>query len=332
LINTNVYLRNEDKEEKVKITNINKPRISSEAVTKWQRILNLMAKIVEVPAGLIMNITEESMVVFLKSQNKENPYPEGGSDTLGHGLYCETVIGKDKELLVEDALKSMKWKDNPDVKLNMISYYGLPIKWPDEEFFGTICVLDSKANNYSDEYKELIKEFKLVIEDDLKMLLYQDKLKYYSETDILTSVYNRRKLEKTLKNEFKRSKRTKSIFSISIMDINKLKYINDNYGHNEGDTIIKTFSGVFKNRIRTTDYFGRWGGDEFLLICPDTEENDIEKLMQDIEKIVVKELNEVGKNFGFCYGCSQFSYEDERFEDTLKRADEKLYECKSNLK
>jgi len=70
LINTNVYLRNEDKEEKVKITNINKPRISSEAVTKWQRILNLMAKIVEVPAGLIMNITQESTVVFLNSQNK----------------------------------------------------------------------------------------------------------------------------------------------------------------------------------------------------------------------------------------------------------------------
>jgi len=332
LKNTKVYLRKEDKEEKVKITGINKPKISSQAVTKWQRILNLMAKIIDVPAGLIMNITEDSMVVFLKSQNNENPYPEGGSDTLGHGLYCETVIGKDKELLVEDALKSMKWKDNPDVKLNMISYYGLPIKWPDEEFFGTICVLDSKANNYSEEYKELIKEFKSVIEDDLKMLLYQKKLKYYSETDILTSVYNRRKLEKTLTNEFKRSKRTKNIFSISIMDINKLKYINDNYGHNVGDTLIKTFAKTFENRIRTTDYFGRWGGDEFLLICPDTEENDIGKLMLDIEKTVEKELDEAGKNFGFSYGCSQFSFEDERFENIIKRADEKLYECKNNLK
>ena len=231
-----------------------------------------MAKILDVPAGLLMNITEESMVVFLKSENDENPYPQGGNDKLGHGLYCETVIGKDKELLVEDALKSSEWKDNPDVKLNMISYYGLPIKWPDEEFFGTICVLDSKANNYSEEYKELIKEFKRVIEDDLKMLLYQDKLNYYSETDVLTSVSNRRKLEKILKNEFNRSKRTKNIFSISIMDINKLKYINDNYGHNDGDNIIKAFAQTFKNRIRKTDYFGRWGGDEFLLICPNTDE------------------------------------------------------------
>jgi len=326
-----VYLREEEKEENVKITSSNKPSISDEIIRKWQRIMNLIAKIIDVPAGLIMNITEDSMVVYVKSQNKENPYPEGGSDTLGHGLYCETVIGKNKELHVENALESKKWKDNPDVKLNMISYYGLPLQWPDEEVFGTICVLDNKSNNYSEKYKELIKEFKFVIESDLRMLIYQEKLRYYSERDTLTSVYNRRKLESIISSEFFRSKRTGNIFSVAIMDINKLKYINDNYGHNVGDNVIKKFAEVFKNRIRTTDYFGRWGGDEFLLICPNTDEKGMEKLIKDIKETVEEKLDQVGKNFGFCTGFSQFSPKDEEFKDIIARADEKLYQCKKNV-
>ena len=105
-----VYLREEDKKIKVRITDSKKPEISDVILEKWQRIINLMAKIMNVPSGLLMNITEESMVVFLKSQNPENPYPVGGSDKLGHGLYCETVIGNDKELLVPNALKKIDGK------------------------------------------------------------------------------------------------------------------------------------------------------------------------------------------------------------------------------
>jgi len=56
-----------------------------------------------------------------------NPYQQDASDSLGHGLYCKTVIGKNAELRVNNALKYEEWKENPDVKLNMISYYGLPI-------------------------------------------------------------------------------------------------------------------------------------------------------------------------------------------------------------
>jgi len=326
-----VYLREEEKEKNVKITDSNKPQISQEVIKKWQRIMDLIAKIIEVPAGLIMNITEESMVVYVKSQNEDNPYPVGGSDTLGHGLYCETVIGKNKKLPVKNALKTNKWKDNPDVKLDMISYYGLPLNWPDEESFGTICVLDNKSNDYSEEYRELISEFKFVIESDLRMLIYQEKLKYYSEMDTLTSVYNRRKLESVLSSEFKRSKRTKNVFSVAIIDINKLKYINDNYGHNVGDTIIKIFAETFKNRIRTTDYFGRWGGDEFLLVCPDTDEKGMDKLMKDMKEIVEEKMDEAGKNFGFCAGFSQFSSKDEEYKDIIIRADENLYQCKKDL-
>ncbi len=155
-----VLLRQEGIAKSVNITGLDKPKIEDIVVKKWQTIIDLTAKIVDVPSGLIMQITENSMRVFLKSDNKGNPYEEDGSDSLGHGLYCETVIGNNAKLLVENALKYEEWKDNPDVKLNMISYYGLPITWPDKDFFGTICVLDNKENSYNENFKLLISEFK----------------------------------------------------------------------------------------------------------------------------------------------------------------------------
>lgn len=172
-----VLLRQERITKSVSITSTEKPDIEELVVKKWQKIIDLTAKIVNVPSGLIMQITENSMQVFLKSNSKGNPYPEGGSDSLGHGLYCETVIGNNAELLVDNALKYEEWKDNPDVKLNMISYYGLPITWPDNDFFGTICVLDNKENIYGDTFKELISEFKISIEKDLELLCQTQELK-----------------------------------------------------------------------------------------------------------------------------------------------------------
>ena len=71
---------------------------------------------------------------------------------------------------MQNALKDDVWKDNPDVKLGMVSYYGLPIQWPDKEFFGTICVLDNRENFFSDVYRELISEFRLTVEADLELL------------------------------------------------------------------------------------------------------------------------------------------------------------------
>src|SRR5262249_16658176 len=86
------------------------------------------------------------------------------------GLYCETVMKTRQPLLVPDALSDEAWKPNPDIKLGMISYLGVPITWPDGETFGTICVLDNKANEYSDLYLRLLLQWRDVVEADLRSL------------------------------------------------------------------------------------------------------------------------------------------------------------------
>jgi len=154
-----------------------KPEIFTAITEKWQSLLDTIAKIVDVPSGLIMRLNEDTIEVFLKSQTNGNPYHEGEKADLNYGLYCETVIGTQKELLVPDATKSSVWrKNNPDVDINMISYLGYPINWPDGKVFGTVCLLDNKENNYNDNFKKLLHLTKKHIESDLQLIVSKLKL------------------------------------------------------------------------------------------------------------------------------------------------------------
>lgn len=192
-----IHLREENIDIIVK-NSYNKPEIMNDTRKKWQELINLISEILEVPASLIMQMTTENMEVFLTSRGSDNPYPPDGKDSLGHGLYCETVIGRNSMLEVEDALNDKNWKDNPDVKLNMISYLGFPVKWPDGSFFGTICSLDNKPRKYSSTYKELMNTFRKILEMDLKK--EYDLMQLKKENRLLD--YSIREIHHRIKNNF----------------------------------------------------------------------------------------------------------------------------------
>ncbi|AHC14883.1 histidine kinase dimerization/phosphoacceptor domain -containing protein [Salinispira pacifica] len=137
---------------------------------KWQNLVDLISSIFQVPSSLVMRVDTRSIEVFLKSSNADNPYRAGDKEVLGHGLYCETAIGRDEMLEIPDALKNIPWKDNPDMKLGMMSYLGYPLKWPDGSVFGTICALDSKPRNFEGDMKQLMAVFSSIIESDLKSI------------------------------------------------------------------------------------------------------------------------------------------------------------------
>jgi PAS domain S-box-containing protein len=147
-----------------------RPEITEDILAKWQHIVDLMANIIQVPAGLIMRVHTSEIEVFVTSATPDNPYKRGDREHLNIGLYCETVMEQRAELLVPDALKDPNWDHNPDIKLNMISYLGYPIRWPDEDMFGTICILDNKANPYSKLYRDLMQQFQSIVETDLRLL------------------------------------------------------------------------------------------------------------------------------------------------------------------
>ena len=153
------------------ITSDDKPEIRTELKEKWQNLIDVMADCLAVPAGLIMKLDQKKISVFVTSRTAGNPYHAEDSEHLLCGLYCETAVGTDSKLLIPDATEAQLWSDNPDIKLGMISYLGYPLKWPDGEIFGTLCVLDSRKNMYSEKYIKLMEILKETIEKDLANLL-----------------------------------------------------------------------------------------------------------------------------------------------------------------
>ena len=145
--------------------------VPDKLILKWQKIVNLLAEFIHIPAALIMKLSPPYIEVFRSSETIDNPYKVGEKEHFDDsGLYCEHVIKTRNKLLVSNALKEENWNKNPDIKLGMISYLGLPLFWPNGVPFGTICVLDSKENSYSETQKELLFEFKEVVEIHLNLL------------------------------------------------------------------------------------------------------------------------------------------------------------------
>jgi signal transduction histidine kinase len=175
---SNIIIRDKNETKKVKISSSLKPELQNNVIDKWQSLIDTAARIAQVPSGLIMRLNEKTIEVFLKSNTKGNPYKKGEEAKLIYGLYCETVIGTQQKLIVPDATKNDIWgQDNPDVDINMISYMGFPVNWPDGEIFGTVCLLDNKENKYNHDYEDLLSQIKLHLESDLEILFLNNDLK-----------------------------------------------------------------------------------------------------------------------------------------------------------
>jgi diguanylate cyclase (GGDEF)-like protein len=155
------------------------------------------------------------------------------------------------------------------------------------------------------------------------------KISRLMRVDPLTGLYNRRTFSEIYEQNFNGAKRYNHVFSIIMCDIDKFKSINDIYGHDVGDKVLVAFSLIFINDLRTEDTAFRFGGEEFLIILPQTVKSDAllvaEKLRKKFEESEIIEKRPVTASFG----VTSWMKEDTK-EVILKRVDLALYEAKNN--
>jgi diguanylate cyclase (GGDEF)-like protein len=153
-----------------------------------------------------------------------------------------------------------------------------------------------------------------------------------STVDPLTSVYNRRFINEFLMKEIERSKRSKNNFSIVMCDIDDFKVINDKYGHASGDSVLRFTSQYIIDSLRNSDVIGRYGGDEFVIILPETTHEGASKIIEKIklslagsEIPIVKGRIKVSVSFGI----ASFPDDGITSDDLLVASDERMYKEKS---
>ena len=145
--------------------------------------------------------------------------------------------------------------------------------------------------------------------------------------DKLTGRANRRMLDDCLSKELQRCKRYQAPFSVIFLDIDHFKLINDRHGHLSGDRFLVAFSERVARRLRKSDLFGRWGGEEFLIICPNTEIDEASLLAEQIRASI--EATDLGWDTVHTVSAGVTSYRSGDDEEMLiQRADRMLYAAK----
>jgi diguanylate cyclase (GGDEF)-like protein/PAS domain S-box-containing protein len=167
----------------------------------------------------------------------------------------------------------------------------------------------------------------LLVSDITRIARYEEKLKELAERDYLTKVYNRRMFENLLKHEMERAKRHGRPLSLIMFDIDHFKRINDTFGHQVGDQVLKRLVDVVRSNLRRTDILARWGGEEFMILLPETSTESACKLAERLRRTV--ENADFGKagRITVSFGVAGMRREDTA-ESLVRRADRAVYEAK----
>ena len=179
-----------------------------------------------------------------------------------------------------------------------------------------------RTESLLDENETLLDEKSRLIED-------KNELTRIALTDSLTGLSNRTHMNQILYKEYARFERHNQRFGIIMLDIDHFKRINDNFGHDVGDTVLKKLAQIFENSIRTSDFVARWGGEEFLICCTTIEERDLLPIAETIRQLVANtEFEKVGQ-ITASLGCAAI-VKGETISELIKRSDVALYEAKNN--
>jgi diguanylate cyclase (GGDEF)-like protein len=196
---------------------------------------------------------------------------------------------------------------------------------PDVEHKAKITV-DGISAIFSVHVKKLSYE-----NDERYVVVFTDvtQLNRLATLDQLTQVPNRFEFDKVLAHALSVAQRYEKIFSILLLDIDYFKNINDTYGHLVGDEVLKIFSALLTQQIRDSDTVARWGGEEFMILLPNTTLDSAIKMAESLRQRVEIHPFDEGMKVTCSIGVAQYMPDDK--EDTLlKRVDEQLYKAKNN--
>ncbi len=154
----------------------------------------------------------------------------------------------------------------------------------------------------------------------------KSKFEKMAVTDKLTGLYNRHKFYQIARQEMQRAIRHNRPLSLILFDIDHFKQINDTYGHDVGDYVLKTIAKILKKNMRRYDYAFRWGGEEFIILAPETDAKGAMRLADKIREIIASyPFEDVGR-ITVSLGVSLFlPQSDKNIDDVIKRADNALY-------
>ncbi|NOY79087.1 MAG: sensor domain-containing diguanylate cyclase [Calditrichaeota bacterium] len=224
-----------------------------------------------------------------------------------------------------------------DIKTNTPSNFlfaGFPLFSEDEQIIGVLSFFrDTKRVLKKSEF-DFLKRISDEVAVCINRALLFHRTRESTILDELTGIFNRRYFNKTFQREIKRAERYKRNLSVLMIDIDDFKVINDTFGHLKGDDVLQAIAAILKNNIRRTDILFRYGGEEFVILLPETPLNSAIRVGEKLRKAVQGHFNLTdyqisGQTITISIGISNFPMDGYSTEKLLAIADRHLYQAKS---
>jgi diguanylate cyclase (GGDEF)-like protein/PAS domain S-box-containing protein len=211
----------------------------------------------------------------------------------------------DTSTFLHDGVRSEGWFDNVGGKRRYLTFDAVPIYNRAKELMAVIETLQDIS-----ERKNL-----------------EEELARLATTDALTGLCNRHRFNELLEQEVARARRYHTPLSLIMFDLDYFKNINDTYGHAVGDQVLQSVAEILRQNVRNTDWVGRWGGEEFMLLCPEATEKGAVRIAEKLRGLVESHTFETVETITVSCGVTLFKAPDS-VDAFVSRADDGLYRAK----
>ncbi len=306
----------------------------SQAIATILDIKELLKFVNDVIIG-VMGVSYSTILLLDKTTNKlsikvTNIYSEAALTILRSNIDSDMLknVIKTGEPLIENSVKEEIY--NFAKGRGVQSLLCIPLSSKNESY-GLVLVEQERSDAFEDEHVKFLSAISNQISVALENVVLYEKMQQMATTDALTKIYNRLYFNEMLSKEMAVADRDNLPMSISIFDIDHFKKFNDTYGHLFGDLVLKTIAKLAKDHVRETDIVARFGGEEFVIIMPNTTIKQaheiIEDLREKVSKCYVKEGTIVA-NVTVSFGIACYPEHGLNEAEVLSAADTALYKAK----
>lgn len=285
----------------------------------FDRITRLAKTVLQMPIAMV-SLVDKDRIWFKSRQNV--PVPESPRE----GSFCTHTIQHTEPFIVSDASTDSRFADNPVVSGEPgIRYYiGVPLRTRDGHNLGSLCTLDTRVRTLTPEQIDLLKDLARLVVDELELRLV-------AATDSLTGAMSRRHFLEEANRDFARAQRHQRPLSCILIDLDRFKSINDSHGHGIGDLVLQHFVSLCRAALRTSDYVGRLGGEEFMIMLPETSAKDAFEVAERLREALAASLFGVAPGSiraTASLGIAEFNEENGSVDKLFKNADAAMYTAK----
>jgi diguanylate cyclase (GGDEF)-like protein len=286
---------------------------------KFDRISRLACHMFDVPIALV-SLVDRDRQWFKSKQGLDS------CETARSISFCGHAILHEQPLIVPDALRHSGFADNPLVtgEPHIRFYAGQPVHGPDGSRVGTLCIIDRKPREFTPEDHLILADLAAMV--DREFLLLDS-----ATVDELTRLSNRRGFAMVAKHVLALCRRNRQPAAVVTFDLDHFKSINDTYGHEAGDDVLRQFAKLLHVHFRTSDIVARFGGDEFGVLCGGCSATQIAESLERFRgDFGSSALAAAHPNLSWSAGVANF---DPRSEDSidelLRMSDARMYCAKA---